>query len=261
MMSLPRPRKRVRKPPPGRLAGERRAYFLDVDGTLLEMAASPGQVRVEPNVREAIEQLFSGSDGAVALISGRTIADIDQLFPTRRLPVAGQHGAERRDATGTVTEHRPASGLWERVRSQLIAVAERHPGLTVEDKGMSLALHYRKAAAMASFAHQFMRLLQMELGPDFVTQRGKRVIELKPAGTDKGAAIVAYMSEPPFAGRVPVFLGDDVTDEYGFDVVNGLKGLSVKVGSGGTVARWRLGDVAAVRQWLVKEIQPGADNG
>ncbi|MES2304270.1 MAG: trehalose-phosphatase [Gemmatimonadota bacterium] len=254
-MISPLRRSRARLPPPNRLATEDRAYFLDIDGTLLEMAASPGLVRVDRDVRDAIEQLLQSAGGAVALISGRTIADIDHLFPSHRVAVAGQHGAERRDASGVRTTPRAPSRLWEEVRTQLRAVAARHPGLTVEDKGMSLALHYRRATSLASFAHQFMKLLQLELGPDFMTQRGKRVIELKPAGTDKGAAIVAFMSEAPFAGRVPVFLGDDATDEYGFDVVNGLAGVSVKVGAGATIARWRLEDVSAVREWLEREIQ------
>lgn len=231
------------------------AWFLDIDGTLLEVAASPTLVIPDLGLHNRLSRLVARTGGAVALISGRTIADIDRLFGAPTLPVAGQHGLERRTATGEHVTQPPPHDLWERVRRQLQGVAERHPGLIMEDKGQSLALHYRQAPPLASFAHQLMHLLQRELGERYVTQRGKRVIELKPAGVDKGAAIRAFLDEPPFQGRLPIFLGDDVTDEYGFAVVNSLGGHSVKVGRGRTTARWRLGDVAAVQQWLDAALQ------
>ncbi len=249
---LSRRRHRTQPPPPPDLGW---AWFLDIDGTLLDVAASPALAIADSGVQNRLSRLVTRTGGAVALISGRTIADIDRLFGHTTLPVAGQHGLERRSPTGEQHHHAAPDDLWERVRRQLQQVAERHPGLMVEDKGLSLALHYRQAPPLASFAHQLMHLLQRELGERYVTQRGKRVVELKPAGADKGAAIRAFMDEPPFHGRLPIFLGDDVTDEYGFAVVNSLGGHSVKVGRGRTTARWRLGDVAAVRNWLDSALQ------
>lgn len=138
--------------------------------------------------------------------------------------------------------------------AQLRQVVARHPALHLEDKGLSLALHYRSAPQLASFVHQTVHALQRELGDGYVTQPGKRVIELKPAGCDKGHAINAFLREQPFVGRRPVFIGDDTTDERGFDAVNTRGGISIKVGRGPTVATYRLPTVESVRAWL----QPAA---
>jgi len=186
----------------------------------------------------------------VALISGRSIGDIDRLFPAIRFPVAGQHGVERRDAAGRISRHAFPSQELDWVRRRLADAAARHPGLLVEDKGLSLALHYRRAPRLAGYGHRLVRSLGARLGERYHVQTGKRVVELKPAGKDKGVAVLEFMQEEPFRGRTPLFVGDDVTDEYGFATVNRLHGHSVKVGPGRTVARWRLPDVRAVRAWL-----------
>jgi trehalose 6-phosphate phosphatase len=136
------------------------------------------------------------------------------------------------------------------VQAKLERAVSRHPGLVLESKGMSVALHYRGAPQLAGYAHRLMRTLKSRHLPDFVIQRGKRVVELKPAGTDKGVAIRGFMERTPFAGRLPVFVGDDVTDETGFAVVNDMGGYSVKIGPGSTSARFRLGGVAALADWL-----------
>lgn len=226
------------------------AYFFDVDGTLAEIARLPGDVRVDPALRRTIETLLTASGGALALISGRSIRDIDQLFPGVRLPVAGQHGAERRAADGTVVRHPFPPARLDPLREQLAAPLLAHAGLHLEDKGSSLALHYRNAPRLGAFVHRLMRTLARAYGPEIAVQTGKRVVELVPAGHSKGAAVLSFLDEPPFRGRLPVFVGDDVTDETAFEVVNRLDGLSVKVGAGRTVAHWRLRDVRAVRQWL-----------
>jgi trehalose 6-phosphate phosphatase len=132
----------------------------------------------------------------------------------------------------------------------LLDAVAKHPGLIAEYKGMSIALHYRHSPALASYAHRLMRKLKQRYVPDFMIQKGKRVVELKPAGTDKGVAIAEIMSEPPFAGRTPVFVGDDATDELGFKVVNRMGGHSIKIGSGRTNAKWRLKNVRSLREWL-----------
>src|SRR5207244_13246052 len=133
-------------------------------------------------------------------------------------------------------------------RGSAAAVA-RHPCLVLEGEGLSLALHYRRAPRLAGYAHRLARSLLVENGETFGIQGGKRVVEIKPAGKDKGAAVLEFMQEDPFRGRIPVFVGDDSTDEYGFATVNRLRGHSVKVGPGRTQARWHLRDVGAVRAW------------
>jgi trehalose 6-phosphate phosphatase len=225
------------------------AYFFDVDGTLLDIADSPVAVRVTADLRGLIGALHRSSGGAVALVSGRAIADIDRLFPGIRLPAAGQHGLERRSSTGVVTRHAMPQHL-DSARQCLTQAVAGKPGLFVEDKGLSLALHYRRAPRLAGYAHRLMRSLLRDLGARYGLQTGKRVVELKPTGTDKGRAVRDFMREDPFEGRTPVFVGDDATDEDAFAVVNRLRGYSIKVGRGRTVAHWRLPTVAAVQRWL-----------
>jgi trehalose 6-phosphate phosphatase len=125
-------------------------------------------------------------------------------------------------------------------------------GLLLENKELSLALHYRRAPRLAAYAHRLARSLLPSLGHTFCLQRGKYVVEIRPAGKDKGAAVLEFMREPPFRGRTAVFVGDDLTDELGFRTVNRLGGHAVKVGRGATAARWRLRDVRAVREWLAE---------
>jgi trehalose 6-phosphate phosphatase len=226
------------------------AYFFDIDGTLADIADSPSGARLAPELRHLVEQLAQAAGGAVALISGRSIADIDRLFPGGRLPAAGQHGIERRDAAGGISRHPFPSERLDHVRAHLAAAAARHRGLLFEDKGLSLALHYRRAPRLGGFAHRLVRSLLPAVGTQYCILAGKRIVEVKPAGKDKGVAVLEFMQEAPFKGRTPVFVGDDVTDEYGFATVNRLHGHSVKVGPGPTAARWRLRDVRAVQEWL-----------
>ena len=226
------------------------AYFFDIDGTLVELEDSPAGTRPDADLQRLIAELCRAAGGAIALISGRSIADIDRLVRDDRLPVAGQHGLERRDAAGRISRHAVhAQGLsW--ARSELVTAVARHHGLVLEDKGLSLALHYRRAPRLGGYAHRLMRSLAARIGSQYCVQTGKRIVEMKPAGKDKGVAVLEFMQEEPFRGRTPVFVGDDITDEYGFATVNRLHGHSVKVGPGRTVAHWRLRDVRAVRAWL-----------
>jgi trehalose 6-phosphate phosphatase len=226
------------------------AFFLDIDGTLLDIAETPYAVEPKRGDCALIGDLQRSAKGAVALISGRSLASIDELFAPLVLPAAGQHGVERRDPGGRV--HRmafPVDSL-QRVARDVESFARRHEGLVFENKGHSVALHYRLAPELAEAAHQVVRKAARRLGEGVEVQAGKMVAELKPAGRDKGMAIEEFMREAPFAGRIPVFLGDDVTDEYGFRVVNRLGGHSVKIGKGPSEARWRLADAAGARAWL-----------
>ncbi|HMA90948.1 MAG TPA: trehalose-phosphatase [Burkholderiales bacterium] len=226
------------------------AFFLDLDGTLLEHAERPDAVRVGAAVRKLLAGLQEGAGGALALISGRSVADIDQLCAPLVLPAAGQHGVERRDAAGRMHRHEFPEQPLRHAAARLAAYAAQHPGLVLEDKGYSLALHFRLAPWRADEAREFVGGAVAELGDGFELQAGKMVYELKPGGRDKGTAIGDFMAERPFRDRTPVFIGDDLTDEFGFSVVNRLGGQSIKVGDGASVARWRIADAAAVRRWL-----------
>lgn len=233
------------------------AYFLDVDGTLIDIAETPDAVQVDTALLDLIERLHRASGGAVALVSGRSISDLEHYLGMLSLPLAGQHGLERRDATGRLWIHAASPEAKCAIKDALLPVLARYPGLLLEDKGLTLALHYRMAPHLAAFAHQTMNRLSSSAGKDLEVQRGKRVVEVKPAGIDKGTAVSEYLSEPPFKGRHPVFIGDDLNDEHGFAEVNKLDGISIKVGKGSSCARFRLSDVAAVRRWLGEALGVG----
>jgi trehalose 6-phosphate phosphatase len=230
------------------------AYFLDIDGTLIDFESQPARAHIDAELRELIERLYHTAGSAVALISGRAITDIDRLFPHARLPVAGQHGTERRDAAGRVSRHAFPVERLAAARARLVEAAAMQPGLWLEDKELSLALHYRGAPQLGELARLVVTEVQAVTGAEFCVLEGKRIVELKPAGRDKGMAVEEFMQEEPFRGRVPVFLGDDVTDEWGFKMVNRLDGHSVKVGVGDTEARFYLRDVRSVRAWLTRAI-------
>lgn len=231
------------------------AYFLDVDGTLLDLAEAPDAVRVDAALIDLVARLHRACGGALALVSGRALADLDRRLAPLRLPAAGQHGLERRNADGRLQT--PAQTVAHRaVRAALAPVLERHSGLLLEDKGLTLALHYRRSPALAGYAHRLMAKLAAAGG--FELQKGKFVVEAKPGGADKGSAIADYLAEPPFRGRRPVFIGDDLNDESGFAAVNRLGGISIKVGKGRSHARYRLDGVAAVRRWLAAGLEASA---
>ena len=233
------------------------AFFLDVDGTLVEFADRPHEVRIDEDLGRLLTELHSAAGGALALISGRSVSDVDRLFASRRFCIAGQHGAERRDAAGMVHRHGLPLARLRSAGDMLRRFSAAHPALVLEDKGMNLALHYRLAPHLASNVQGAVQDIVKDLGEDFEVQEGKMVFEIKPSGKDKGTAIAEFVKEKPFRNRIPVFIGDDDTDEYGFRIVNRLGGHSVKVGRGSTTARWRLADASAVRAWLWRFIQRG----
>lgn len=231
------------------------ALFLDIDGTLVELAAHPRAVTVDAELTQLLRALREKTGGAVALISGRTLADADFLFAPLKLCVAGQHGAERRDFEGALHLHAPPLEGLRRAGERLRRLVGAHPGLTLEEKGTNVALHFRGAPKMEAELVPLLEQIVADLGQAFELQAGKMVLEIKPTGKDKGTAIEAFMQEPPFRGRVPLFIGDDLTDEYGFALVNRLGGDSIKVGTGATEAHWRLADARAVRGWLERLVQ------
>lgn len=226
------------------------AVFLDIDGTLVDLAATPDGVQVHSDVVTLLPELARRLQGALALVTGRTLADADRLFPGLRLPASGQHGLVRRAADGAVHLH-PVPVEIDALRGELESFADQHPGLLLEDKGTTLALHYRLAPRLASHVHRVVRARIETAGSAAVRlQPGKAMLDIGPRARTKGTAIQEYMGEAPFAGRIPVFVGDDRSDEHGFAAVRGMGGWGVKVGPGPTVAPYRLRDVAAVRHWL-----------
>jgi trehalose 6-phosphate phosphatase len=253
-MSLPkfslRPKRGAVTPTPPPL-GARCALFLDIDGTLLELAATPSAVTVDAHIRSLLPALHDALGGACALVTGRSITDVDRLFPEHSLAIAGQHGAERRDGQGTLHLHAPARETLDRLRKLFAEFAARHPGLLLEDKGSTLAVHYRQVPQLADEVHRAVRdALAVTRDRALQLQPGKLLVEIRPDGRDKGTAVRDFMGEAPFAGRTPVFVGDDVGDEHGFNIVQRLGGHGIKVGEGRTRARHRLRDVASVRAWL-----------
>ncbi len=225
------------------------ALFLDIDGTLLDLAATPDGVYVDHAVTALLPALARRLSGALALITGRAIAGADDLFPGLHLPIAGLHGLVRRAADGSLHSHPPPAGI-EPLRADMAGFAARHRGVLLEDKGVTLALHYRQAPRLAPQVYRFMRERLAGLRGAWYLQPGKGILEIRPSGGDKGTAVRDYMAEEPFAGRLPVFVGDDRTDEHGFAAAAALGGWGVKVGRGSTQARYRLPQVAAVRAWL-----------
>ncbi|HET7371107.1 MAG TPA: trehalose-phosphatase, partial [Gammaproteobacteria bacterium] len=205
---------------------------------------------IETPVIDVLRDLERATGGAIALITGRAITDVDGLFAPLQLPVAGQHGIERRGADGHRAQHAEAARKLDAARQALTEFAGRYAGLIFEDKGETLALHYRGAPTARGAAHWLMKQQLEQLGPEFMLQHGKMIFELRPSGRDKGTAIEEFMQEPPFKTRTPVFIGDDKTDEDGFRVVNQSGGHAIKVGAGRTAAPWHLTDAVAVLHWL-----------
>ncbi len=222
------------------------ALFLDVDGCLLEFADDPWSVRASPQLIATLDALERRLDGALALVSGRTLDALDAIFAPARYAAVGLHGLERRgDADASARDTRLATVV-EAARM----VIDAYPGALVEDKGRSLALHWRAAPAAGAAIHAFATQALAQL-PGHRLEPGNQVIELRPEGGDKGGAIRELMAMPPFAGRMPVFAGDDLTDEAGFAVVNAMGGISVLVGERLlSAATHRLADPPAVRAWL-----------
>ncbi|HEX6573777.1 MAG TPA: trehalose-phosphatase, partial [Gemmatimonadaceae bacterium] len=173
---------------------------------------------------------------------------------------AGQHGLEMRSSNGEIDSPDPRADF-NRIAEELARVTEKHRALIAELKGNSVALHYRRAPQLAGYAHRVMRDLQTRYGQGLVIQKGKRVVELRPEGADKGQAIRSLMQRPPFKGRMPAFVGDDVTDEHGFKVVNEMGGISVKVGKGKSDAQYRLESVSDVREWIARGLDLSTANG
>lgn len=227
--------------------GPQTALFLDFDGTLADLAAQPEAVQIAAGLISVLSQLAAQLSGALAIVSGRKLTDLDGFLAPLQLPAAAEHGAQCRLPHGEVI--RLASPDLRDVVRLATALAARHTGLRVEIKAAAVALHYRHAPELEALALQVM-LEAADRTPGVELLRGKCVFEIKPAGISKGTAIETFMAQAPFAGRLPLFAGDDTTDEAGFSVVQRLGGQGIKVGEGATAAHYRCLAPAALRQWL-----------
>ena len=223
------------------------ALFLDFDGTLAELAARPAAVRVPVQLVPLLAHWSEHLQGALALVTGRPLAELDAMLAPLRLPAAAEHGAVRRGADGRQLSV-PAPDL-RVIRQVAGALARQHAGLQVELKTAAVALHYRQAPALENLCLQHLSRAVMTT-PGVELMQGKCVIEVKPLGVNKGHAIAAFMREPPFAGRTPWFAGDDTTDEAGFAWVRSAGGQCLKVGAGPSLARHRCTSPQALRDWL-----------
>ena len=224
------------------------ALLLDVDGTILDIAPTPSQVRVPINLYGALAKLLPRTGGALALVSGRPLADIEGIFAPLKLPAVGGHGAEIRRAPD-LPATKPPLALDTQLKEELIAAAG--PGILIEDKGYSLALHYRRAPELrAPLRKAIDRLVGEHPEGGLKILSGKGVFEVKPARFTKGTGIRALMLEPPFRGRIPYFIGDDVTDEDAFAVLPQFKGVGYSVGRPFKGASGVFPDADAVREWL-----------
>lgn len=232
------------------------AIFLDFDGTIVELASHPDEVTLAPQVPEVLRRLEAVLGGAVAIVTGRTIASLDRLLGDTGLSVAGVHGVERRRADGHIMRSVDSDTRFDATRSRVAAFVAEHPGTHYEDKGCAVTLHTRQAPECAPAAEALLEAEREHLGDGYQIQRGHDVIELKPSGQDKGTVVASFLAEPPFRGRTPVFIGDDVTDEDAFAMVRRYQGHAIRVGDRSeSYATATLATVREVLAWLAQIAQ------
>lgn len=224
------------------------ALFLDFDGTLAELAPTPDAVTIDPDLPATLLSLMDSLDGAVALISGRSLGELDSLTGLR-LPGAGVHGLELRERPEMEPHLPDESGAIDEIAAKLAPLVGGDARLILEPKPGALALHYRRAPEREEDCRKAMAEAVSGM-PGLEIMHGKMVLEVKPGHVNKGHAIEKLMSLHPFSGRIPVFAGDDRTDEDGFGVVNALKGVTIKVGDGSSAATYRLASVGEFVAWL-----------
>ena len=234
-------------PPP--IDPARHALFLDFDGTLAELIDDPDAVCVPQATLDALIGLQRDLSGALAIVSGRRIADLDQFLKPLQFAAAGVHGLERRARPGGEVEILAGPEVLDDVRHAVAEVIEINKRLTLEDKGTALVLHYRTAPDLKDVAEAVVDRATRDRD-DLVVMHGDNIVEVHPAGMDKGRALSAMMEAAPFEGRVPIYVGDDTTDEFALKVVRDMGGVSIKVGAKESVAEFRLDDVTAVHRWL-----------
>jgi trehalose 6-phosphate phosphatase len=227
------------------------ALLFDIDGTLLDLAPTPDAVVVPKGLRSALRRLFELTGGALAFVSGRSIADIDRVFAPMVLPAVGGHGAEMRVSPGSKARAIGAHLMSRELRSRFAAIGELNERILIEDKGYSIAIHYRQAIEFESAIFARVTAIRSELSEAPIdVLPGKRVVEIKPSGFSKASGVRELMSHIPFHGRRPVFFGDDVTDDSVFAIMPDLDGLSFSVGRKARGVAGQFGRPRDVRRWL-----------
>lgn len=236
--------------------GREIALFLDFDGTLVEIAPAPDDVRLDRRVGPALDTLSRQLGGALALVSGRPVSFLDQVLDPYMFDAAGLHGAQIR-MEGEIRAQEDVPDAMREATRDLVRFANSNVGVIIEDKRISIALHWRLAPQLKDEALALIRAIAERMGPSVRLQEGKAVAELVPAGASKGNAITWMMQQAPYAGRLPVFIGDDITDEAGFQAVNALGGLSIRIGDGETCAIHRLASPTRLRNILLAAAENG----
>jgi len=238
------------QPAPVDLLQHKIGLFLDVDGTLLDLAPTPDEVEVPTGLLKTLAAAESRLGGALALVSGRPISQLDRLFAPLELAASGSHGAEIRPSAGGPGGWLPPVRLPERAWHELLRLLERFPGAFAENKGVGFAVHYHEASeALAAALDSLIEGLD---GFELELRAGYRVFEIKPRRFDKGTAIKRFMTQPPFAGKRPVFIADDPMDRPGFAAVLALGGLAFSVGAALPGLSGWFPQPAAVRAWLAE---------
>lgn len=229
------------------------AFLLDIDGTLLDLAPTPREVWVPPGLGETLSRLRQRTSGALALVSGRSLNDIDLIFAPEVFPAVGGHGAEMRVSIDSEAVATQASPMDKELKRRLAAIAKLSPGILLEDKGYSLALHYRLAPHAEKAIYEAVALIRSEM-PEAPIEvlPGKCVCEIKQYGFDKATGVRELMTHQPFRDRCPVFIGDDVTDESVFAIMPDLGGLAFSVGRRVQGVAGHFDEPRDVRAWLTR---------
>lgn len=250
----------LQRPPPPALA-DNDALFLDVDGTLVAFADHPDKVTPDAALLDLLGGLYQRLGGAVALLSGRPLAQLQQMFAPLQLAMAGLHGAQlRRSPDDPIPTADTAQWLHE-LHGRALQLAHAHPGMLVEHKEQALALHWRNAPAAADVITAFAHAQLPQL-PGVRLQPGNHVIEFVTDANDKGSALSCLMAQAPFRGRRPLFIGDDLTDEHGFSAATRLGGAGILVGAREhSHAQFALADIDAVHAWLRAALAPPTQGG
>lgn len=226
------------------------ALFLDFDGTLVEIAERPDTIALASDLSGLLERVERTLGGALAVVTGRGIEQFDEFLNSSVKVVAGHHGHELRTPDGVIHRQDIPTDALGKIGAELEAFVARNPGLLLEIKGRALALHFRQAPELEDACDRITRRLVAGVGDELFVLSGKMVREIKAGGPNKGDAVAILMGLAPFAGRRPVYAGDDVTDEDAFAVVNQMNGITVKVGDGDTCATYRVPTVDALKRWL-----------
>jgi trehalose 6-phosphate phosphatase len=238
------------------------AILLDIDGTLLDLAPTPREVWVPPGLADTLTRLLARTSGALALVSGRSLNDIDLIFAPEQFPAVGGHGAEMRLSTESEAVATHAPPMDKELKRRLAAIAKLSPGILLEDKGYSLALHYRLAPHAEKAIYEAVSLIRADLpNAPIEVLPGKCVCEIKHSGFNKASGVLELMTHAPFKGRRPIFIGDDVTDETVFAIMPDLNGLAFSVGRRAQGVAGHFDEPRDVREWLAHLLDDEAPLG